>query len=62
LIGKYAKDQISEIKAVRGKKQNSLSVTLLFLLPGVVKVDMTLYVSKMLKDFPEKFSGKTKWS
>jgi hypothetical protein len=60
LIGKYASNQIGEIKAVRGKKHNYLVITLYFSLPGMVKVNITQYVSKMFENFPQKLNSKTK--
>jgi hypothetical protein len=57
---KYANDKIGEIKAVCGKKHDYLAMTLDFITPGVLKIDMTTYVKKMLKDFPEDLNGKTK--
>jgi hypothetical protein len=47
-----------------GKKHDYLAMMLDFTTPGVLKVDMTLYVKKILKDFPIKFKGKSKcpWS
>jgi hypothetical protein len=61
---KYASDQIGEIKAVRGTKHDYLAMTLDFSTPGVLKVDMTSYVDRMLMDFPDELSGKSKcpWS
>jgi hypothetical protein len=61
---KYASDKIGEIKAMRGKKHNYLAMTLTFTTLRVLKVNMTLYVKKMLADFPIKFNGKSKcpWS
>jgi hypothetical protein len=60
----YANDKIGEIKAVCGKKHNYLAMTLDFTTPGVLKIDMTSCVKKMIKDFPENLNGKTKcpWS
>jgi hypothetical protein len=47
-----------------GKKHDYLAMMLDFTTPGVLKVNMTLYVKKILKDFPIKFKGKSKcpWS
>jgi hypothetical protein len=45
---KYASDKIGEIKAMQGNKHDYLALTLNFLTPGVLKVNMTLYVKKML--------------
>jgi hypothetical protein len=61
---KYASNKIGEIKAVRGHKHDYLAMTLDFTIPGVLQVDMTQYVSKMIEEFPEKLSGNTKcpWS
>jgi hypothetical protein len=49
---------------MRGKKHDYLAMTLDFMTPGVLKVDMTSYVKKMLEDFLIKFKGKSKcpWS
>jgi Reverse transcriptase (RNA-dependent DNA polymerase) len=60
----YANDEIGKIKAVRGKKHDYLAMTLDFSSPGVLKVDMTSYVNRMIEDFPEELSGKSKcpWS
>jgi hypothetical protein len=57
---KYANDKIGEIKAVCGKKHNYLAITLNFTTPGVLKINMSTYIKKMLKDFPAKLTGKTK--
>jgi hypothetical protein len=64
LKNKYANDKIVEIKAVCGKKHDYLAMTLDFTTPGVLKINMTLYIKKMLKDFPEDLNRKTKcpWS
>jgi hypothetical protein len=35
-------------------------MTLDFTIPGVLQVDMTQYVSKMIEEFPEKLSGNNK--
>ena len=61
---KYASNKIGEIKAIRGQKHNYLAMTLDFTIPGVLQVDMTQYVSKMINKFPERLSGNTKcpWS
>jgi hypothetical protein len=58
LKNKYVNNKIGEIKAVQGKKHNYLAMTLDFTTPRVLKIDMTLYVKKMLKDFPENSMGK----
>ena len=60
LRNKYASDNIGEIKAVHGKQHDYLAMTLDFTSPGVLKVDMTTYVNKMLQEFPEHLDGKTK--
>jgi hypothetical protein len=59
---KYASDKIGEIKAMRGMKHDYLATTLDFTTPGVLKVDMTSYVKKMLADFPMKFNGQEQMS
>jgi hypothetical protein len=61
---KYASDNIGEIKATRGHKHEYLAMTLDFTIPGVLQVDMTQYVNKMIEEFPEKLTGNTKcpWS
>ena len=61
---KYASDKIGKIKAIQGKKHDYLAMTLDFTTPGVLKVDMTSYVKKMIEEFPENLSGKSKcpWS
>jgi hypothetical protein len=61
---KYASDKIGEIKAMCEMKHDYLAMTLDFTTPGVLKVDMTSYIKKMLVDFPIKFKGKNKcpWS
>jgi hypothetical protein len=41
-------NKIGEIKAACGKKHNYLAMTLDFTTPGVLKIDMMLYVKKML--------------
>jgi hypothetical protein len=60
LKNKYANNKIREIKAVCGKKHNYLAMTLDFTTPGVLKIDMILYVKKMLEDYLEHLNGKTK--
>ena len=57
---KYASDKIGEIKAIRGKKHDYLSMTLDFTTPEVLKVNMMSYVKKMIEEFPENLSGKSK--
>ena len=57
---KYASDKIGEIKAVRGCKHDYLAMTLDFSLPGVLQVDMSSYVDRMIVEFPETISGTTK--
>jgi hypothetical protein len=39
--GKYASDEIGEIKAVRGHRDNYLAMMLDYSSPGVLRVDMT---------------------
>jgi len=46
---------IKEVTGVRGKIHDYLGMTLDFRQDGVMKVDMTAYVEKMLKEFPVKF-------
>jgi hypothetical protein len=41
-------DKIGEIKAVRGKKHDYFAMTLNFMIPGVLQVDMTQYVKRMI--------------
>ena len=57
---KYASNKIGEIKAIRGQKHDYLAMTLDFTIPGVLQVDMTQYVSKMIDKFPERLTGNTK--
>jgi hypothetical protein len=57
---KYASDNIRELKAVRGKIHNYLAMTLDFKTPGVLKVDMTQYIYKILSEFPETLNRKSK--
>jgi hypothetical protein len=57
---KYANDKIGEIKAVCGMKHDYLAMMLDFTTPGVLKLNMTLYVKKMLQAFPIKFNGNIK--
>ena len=60
----YASDNIGELKATRGKRHDYLAMTLDFTTPGILKLDMTEYVAKMLEDFPNALSGRTScpWS
>jgi hypothetical protein len=57
---KYANNKIREIKAVPGKKHSYLAITLDFTTPGVLKINLTFYIKKMLEDIPENLTGKTK--
>ena len=61
---KYASDNIGEIKAKRGKKHDYLAMTFDFTTPGVLKINMSKYIEKMIEEYPEKLSGKLKcpWS
>jgi hypothetical protein len=58
LRSKYASDKIGEIKTVRGKIHDYLAMTLDFTIPGVLQVNMTQYIKRMMQEFPEKLSGK----
>ena len=60
LIKTYASDEIGQVKAICGTRHDYLAMILNFLIPGVLQVDMTLYVHSMIEDFPDKFSGKSK--
>jgi hypothetical protein len=57
---KYVDYKIGEIKVVPEKKHDYLAMTLDFTTPGVLKLDMTLYVKKMLQDFPIQFNRNIK--
>ena len=57
---KYASDKIGEIRAIRGNKHDYLGMTLDFQIPGVVMLDMSFYIKKMIEEFPEKLTGKVK--
>jgi hypothetical protein len=61
---KLVNDKIGKIKAALRKKHDYLAMTLNFTTPGVLKINMTSYVKKLLKDFPENLHWKTKssWS
>jgi hypothetical protein len=61
---KYANDGISKIKEVWSSRHDYLATTLNFTIPGVLQVDMTQYVKKMIQKFPKKLSGKSRcpWS
>jgi hypothetical protein len=61
---KYANDKIGEIKAIHGTMHKYLAMTLDFTTPGVLKINMISCVKKMLKDFPENVTSRTKclWS
>ena len=48
----YANDNIGKIKAVRDKCHNYLAITLDYEMPGVLKVNMTAYVRRMMNEFP----------
>ena len=56
----YASDNIGKIKAVRGKKHDYLAMSLDYETPGVLKVDMTAYVKRMIDKFPKTLQGKTR--
>jgi hypothetical protein len=56
---KYGK--IGEVKATRGHRHHYLAMTLDYLTPGVVKVDMTDYVKLMVEEFPQQLAGKAKF-
>ena len=56
---KYASDEIGQVKAVQGKRHDYLAMTLDFSIPGVLQVDMILYVKSMIDEFPVKLTGKT---
>jgi hypothetical protein len=58
LKAKYANNKIRQIKAAPRKKHNYLAMILNFTIPGVLKIDMMLYIKKMLEDFPEDLNGK----
>jgi hypothetical protein len=57
---KYANDKIGKIKAICETQYDHLAMTLNFTNPEVLKINITSYVKKMLKDFPENLTGKTK--
>ena len=60
----YANIKIGKIKAVKGKRHDYLAMTLDFMTTGVLQVNMTTYIKKMIDKFPEVLQGKTKcpWS
>jgi hypothetical protein len=56
----YASNDIEHVKAIRGNCHDYLTMILDFLIPGVLQVNMTLYVKSMIEEFPDKLSGKPK--
>jgi hypothetical protein len=56
----YASNDIGHVKAIHGNHHDYLAMILDFSIPGVLQVDMTLYVKSMIEEFPDKVSGKTK--
>ena len=52
LKSKYTSDKVGKIKAVCGSRHNYLAMTLDFTIPGVLQVDMTQYVKRMIQEFP----------
>jgi hypothetical protein len=56
----YASDDILHVKAICGNCHDYLAMILDFLIPGVLQVNMPLYVESMNEAFPDKLSGKTK--
>ena len=48
---------LEQIKAVRGKHLDYLAMTLDYNAPGVLRVDMTDYVKRMIDNFPETLQG-----
>ena len=56
---KYGDPKLGQVKAVRGKRHDYLTMTLDYSEPGQVKIDMTEYVKSMVNDFPEEIETKT---
>ena len=61
LENKYANDKIGKIKATRGKIHDYLAMTLDYNIAGVVKIDMSHYIDKMIQEFPEELPEKTRY-
>jgi hypothetical protein len=57
---KHAYNKIHEINTIYGKKHNNLVRTLNFTTPRVLKINMKLYISTIIEEFPEELSGKKK--
>jgi hypothetical protein len=55
---KYASNQIGEIKAVGSKKHNYFAITLNFTTLGVLNINMTQFVKKLIKEFPKQQMAK----
>lgn len=53
LKSKYASDEIGEVKAVRGHRQDYSAMVLDYLRPGVLKVDITNYVQLRSRIFQQ---------
>ena len=60
VIIKYIKekyqDEIGKMKVSRGKIHDYLVMTLDYITPGEVNIDMTYYIKNMIKQYPEKVS------
>jgi hypothetical protein len=56
----YASNDIGHVKAICGNRHDYLAMILDFFIPGVLQIDMTLYLKSMIEEFPDKLSGKTK--
>jgi hypothetical protein len=50
---KCARDNIGEIKAKRGKEHDYLAITLNFIIQEVLKVDMSNYIKKCVRNIPK---------
>jgi hypothetical protein len=54
----YASNDIGHVKAIHGNSHDYLAMILDFLITGVLQVNMTWYIKSMIKEFPNKLSGK----
>jgi hypothetical protein len=60
LKSKYASDKIGKIKVVQGSRHIYFAITLDFTIPGVLQVNITQYMKRMIQEFPKKLSGKSR--
>jgi hypothetical protein len=56
----YASNDIGHVKAIHGNCHDYLAMIFDFLITGVLQVNMTWYIKSMIKEFPNKLSGKQK--